>query len=42
LVPPGLIVLTYRPLAMRFALFIMSEQGQAILQQYGFDPIGLP
>jgi molybdate transport system substrate-binding protein len=38
----GLIVLTDQPLAARFALFILSEQGQAILQQHGFDPIGLP
>jgi molybdate transport system substrate-binding protein len=38
----GLIVLTDQPLAARFALFVLSEQGQAILQQYGFDPIGLP
>jgi molybdate transport system substrate-binding protein len=38
----GLIVLTDQPLAARFALFVLSEQGQKILQQYGFDPIGLP
>jgi molybdate transport system substrate-binding protein len=38
----GLIVLTDRPLAARFALFVMSEQGQAILRKYGFDPVGLP
>jgi ABC-type molybdate transport system substrate-binding protein len=37
----GLIVLSDDPLAARFALFILSEQGQAILQQYGFEPIGL-
>lgn len=38
----GLIVLSDHPLAARFALFVLSEQGQAILHQYGFDPIGLP
>jgi molybdate transport system substrate-binding protein len=38
----GLIVLSDQPLAARFALFVLSEQGQAILRQHGFDPIGLP
>ena len=38
----GLIVLSDQPLAARFALFVLSEQGQTILRQYGFDPIGLP
>ena len=38
----GLIVLSDQPLAMHFALFVLSEQGQAILRQHGFDPIGLP
>jgi molybdate transport system substrate-binding protein len=38
----GLIVLSDAPLAARFALFVLSEQGQAILRKYGFDPIGLP
>jgi molybdate transport system substrate-binding protein len=38
----GLIVLTDNPLAARFALFVLSEQGQTILRQYGFDSIGLP
>jgi ABC-type molybdate transport system substrate-binding protein len=38
----GLIVLSDQPLAARFALFILSEQGQTILRQHGFDPIGLP
>jgi molybdate transport system substrate-binding protein len=37
----GLIVLSDNPLAARFALFVLSEQGQAILLQHGFDPIGL-
>jgi ABC-type molybdate transport system substrate-binding protein len=38
----GLIVLTDQPLAASFALFVMSEQGQAILQLHGFDPVALP
>lgn len=38
----GLIVTSDHPLAARFALFVLSEQGQAILRQHGFDPIGLP
>jgi molybdate transport system substrate-binding protein len=38
----GLVVLSDNPLAARFALFVLSEQGQTILRQYGFDPIGLP
>jgi ABC-type molybdate transport system substrate-binding protein len=37
----GLIVLSDDPQAARFALFILSEAGQAILLQHGFDPIGL-
>jgi ABC-type molybdate transport system substrate-binding protein len=37
----GMAVLSDQPLAARFALFVMSEQGQAILQRNGFDPIGL-
>jgi ABC-type molybdate transport system substrate-binding protein len=38
----GLIVLSDHPQAARFALFILSEHGQAILRQNGFDPIGVP
>jgi ABC-type molybdate transport system substrate-binding protein len=37
----GLVVLTDHPLAARFALFVLSEQGQAILARHGFDPIGI-
>jgi len=37
----GIVVLTDQPLATCFALFVMSEQGQAILQRHGFDPVGL-
>jgi ABC-type molybdate transport system substrate-binding protein len=38
----GLIVLTDQPLAARFALFVLSEQGQTILQRHRFDPTALP
>jgi molybdate transport system substrate-binding protein len=37
----GLIVLSDSPQAARFSLFVLSEQGQAILLRHGFDPIGL-
>jgi ABC-type molybdate transport system substrate-binding protein len=37
----GLIVLSDNPLAARFALFVLSERGQTILLQHGFDPIAL-
>jgi ABC-type molybdate transport system substrate-binding protein len=36
-----MVVLSDNPLADRFALFVMSEQGQAILQKHGFDAIGI-
>jgi molybdate transport system substrate-binding protein len=37
----GLIVLSDHPLAAQYALFVLSERGQAILAKHGFDPIGL-
>lgn len=37
----GLVVLTDHVLAARFALFVLSEQGQTILLHHGFDPVGL-
>jgi molybdate transport system substrate-binding protein len=37
----GLVVLSDHPLAAQFALYVLSEQGQAILQRHGFDPIGV-
>jgi molybdate transport system substrate-binding protein len=37
----GMVVLSDDTLAARFALFVMSEQGQAILQRHGFDPVGV-
>jgi molybdate transport system substrate-binding protein len=38
----GLIVLSDHWLAAQFALFVLSERGQTILRQHGFDPTGLP
>jgi len=38
----GMVVLTDNALADRFAIFVMSERGQAILAQYGFKPVALP
>lgn len=37
----GIVVLSDDPVAARFALFVMSEQGQAILLRFGFDPVGV-
>jgi ABC-type molybdate transport system substrate-binding protein len=37
----GMAVASDHPLATQFALFVMSEQGQMILQRHGFDPIGI-
>jgi ABC-type molybdate transport system substrate-binding protein len=37
----GLVVLSDHRLAARFALFVLSEQGQAVLARHGFDPIGI-
>ena len=37
----GMVVLDAKPVALRFALFVMSETGQAVLQEHGFDPVGL-
>lgn len=35
----GLVVLTGKPVAARFANFVMSETGQAVLRAYGFEPV---
>lgn len=37
----GMVVLTEHPLAARFALFVMSEKGQAVLARFGFRPVGV-
>ena len=38
----GMVVLTSDPTSARFALFVMSETGQSILQRHGFQPVALP
>lgn len=38
----GMILLSDNPVAARFALFVMSEQGQRVLAQFGFAPVALP
>lgn len=38
----GMVVLTDNPLADRFAVFVMSERGQAILARHGFAPVDAP
>ena len=38
----GMVLLNAKPLTVRFAAFIMSEQGQSILKAHGFDPVALP
>jgi ABC-type molybdate transport system substrate-binding protein len=37
----GTVLLNIKPLTLRFATFIMSEGGQAVLKAHGFDPVGL-
>jgi molybdate transport system substrate-binding protein len=37
----GMVVLTTKPVAFRFAAFVMSETGQALLKAHGFDPVAL-
>ena len=38
----GMVVLDDAPLARRFAAFVLSPEGQAILARYGFEPIDAP
>ena len=38
----GLTVLSNNPAAARFALFVLSEPGQAILVRYGLLPVAPP
>ena len=35
----GMVVLNEKPVALRFAAFVMSEEGQAILSQHGLEPV---
>jgi hypothetical protein len=37
----GMVVLDAKPVAYRFAMFVMSEAGQAILKEHGFDAVAL-
>ena len=37
----GMVVLNPTPVALRFAVFVMSETGQALLKARGFDPVAL-
>jgi molybdate transport system substrate-binding protein len=37
----GMVVLDAKPVASRFATFVMSEAGQAVLKAHGFDPVAL-
>jgi ABC-type molybdate transport system substrate-binding protein len=37
----GMVALDAKPVAYRFAAFVMSEAGQAILKAHGFDPVAL-
>jgi ABC-type molybdate transport system substrate-binding protein len=36
----GMVPLNAKPVTLRFAAFIMSEGGQAVLKAHGFDPVG--
>jgi ABC-type molybdate transport system substrate-binding protein len=37
----GMVLLNGKPLTLRFAVFVMSEDGQAIMKAHGFDPVAL-
>jgi hypothetical protein len=37
----GMVVLDAKPVAYRFATFVLSEAGQAILKEHGFGPVAL-
>jgi ABC-type molybdate transport system substrate-binding protein len=37
----GMVVLDAKPVAYRFAAFVLSEAGQAILKDHGFDPVAV-
>jgi ABC-type molybdate transport system substrate-binding protein len=37
----GMVPLNTKPVTLRFAAFVMSEDGQAILRAHGFDPVGV-
>ncbi len=35
----GMVLLNAKPVTLRFAVFVMSEAGQAVLRVHGFDPV---
>ena len=37
----GMVLLNSNPLSLRFAVFVMSEEGQAVLRSHGFSPTAL-
>jgi molybdate transport system substrate-binding protein len=37
----GMVLLDAKPVTSRFAAFVMSEVGQAVLKAHGFDPVAL-
>jgi ABC-type molybdate transport system substrate-binding protein len=37
----GMVLLNGKQVALRFAVFVMSEAGQAVLKAHGFDPVAL-
>jgi ABC-type molybdate transport system substrate-binding protein len=37
----GMVLLNTKPLTLRFASYIMSEGGQAVMKAHGFDPVAL-
>ncbi|MEJ0020632.1 MAG: substrate-binding domain-containing protein [Acetobacteraceae bacterium] len=37
----GMVLLNGQPLTLRFAVFVMSEAGQAVLRTHGLDPVAL-
>ncbi len=36
----GMVLMNAKPVTLRFAAFVMSETGQSVLKDYGFDPVG--
>jgi ABC-type molybdate transport system substrate-binding protein len=36
-----MVLLNAKPLTLHFAVFVMSEDGQAIMKAHGFDPVAL-
>jgi molybdate transport system substrate-binding protein len=37
----GMVLINLNPVTLRFAAFVMSEGGQAVLKAHGFDPVAL-